>query len=187
MGLATIIDYINKFRDKTTNAVTTVDYAHKETHSGSRYYVQYGVTSLGAMTGDIISLNFTTDDSDKWDHFVFTAAGSSGFRVRLIEAYTGGGASATGTKPILNKCRNHQISKPAKTGAVSYDATLATGGTTLWDEFIPGSTSLVVGSGTSGKRDEIILKQNTKYQLSIYGTATEAALLYIDWYEHTNK
>lgn len=40
-----------------------------------------------------------------------------------------------------------------------------------------------IGSG----RDEIVLKQNTKYQLSLYGTDADPATLMMDWYEHTDK
>ena len=57
----------------------------------------------------------------------------------------------------------------------------------LWDDYIEGSTTGASGDGASANRDEIILKQNTKYQVSIFGTDTEAASIYIDWYEHTNK
>jgi len=195
MSIATITEYLNKLRDISTDAVNTVEYGHHETHSGSRFYVLYSVASLGAMGSpdDMITLTFKTPDTTKWGHFVFTAYGSSGVRVRLIEGPTGGAASATGTLNILNKNRNYNISKKSTftngttASVVNYDATLATGGTTLWDDYIPGSTNGLVGSGTSGKRDELVLLQNTTYQLSAYGTATEPATLYIDWYEHTNR
>lgn len=177
--------------DAATNSATGIDYAHHEAHEGKRFYVQYSVPSLGAMTGDIITLTFTTPNSAEWDHFVFTATGSSGWRVRLIEAPSGGAATPTGALPILNKngnSSNTSLTTDGTTaGQVSYNATLATGGITRWDDYIQGSTTGVSGSGNSGKRDELILKQDTQFQLSIYGTDTEAATLYIDWYEHTNK
>lgn len=180
-------------RDSTTNALNTIAYAHHEAHEGNRFFVQYSVADLGAMTtpNDMITLTFTTPDTAKWGHFIFTATGSSGWLVRLIEAPTGGAATPTGVLLILNKNRNSSkkstVSDGTTAGQVSYDATLATGGTTLWNGYIEGSTSGITGTGFSGKRDEIILKQNTQYQLSIFGTDAEAATLYIDWYEHTNK
>ena len=195
MSIPRLTELLENGIEEDTGAVKIIDHAHHEAHEGSRFYVHYSVASLGAMTSpdDMITLTFKTPDTAKWSHFLFTASGSSGFRARLIEAPTGGAESATGTLTILNENRNYQISKPSAmsngttAGVVNYDATLATGGTTLWDDYIMGSTSGQTGSGTSGTRDENILKQNTTYQLSIYGTATEPASLHIDFYEHTNK
>jgi len=195
MSIPKMTDILNKAIDTSTNALTFVDYDHHETHGGSRFYVHYGVASLGAMTtpDDTITLTFKTPDTAKWGHFIFLAEGSSGMRVRLIEAPTGGAASATGTIDILNKARNYQNTKKSTfsngstAGVVNYDATLATGGVSLWDNYISGATVGRTGSGSSGKRDELVLMKNTTYQLSIYGTATEPATLYIDWYEHTEK
>jgi hypothetical protein len=139
---------------------------------------------------DLISLTWTTPDTLKWEHFSFWAEGTGGWRVRLIEAPTGGAASQTGQVAMLNRNRNSDnvstaIALDSTAGEVSYDATLATGGETLWNHYIPGSNKTVglIGSG----RDEIVLKQNTKYQLSMFGTDTDVATMFIDWYEHTNK
>jgi len=180
--------------DKTTNALTTIGYAHHEAHAGSRFYVQYSVADVGAATTptDMMTLSFTTSDTAKWDHFLFLGTGTSGWRLRLIEAPTAGAATATGTLPIINHQRNSTkvsvTTNIAGTAAVvDYDATLATGGLTLWDDYIAGSTTGQTGNGSSAARDEIILKQNTTYQLSLYGTDNDAGTLYIDWYEHTNK
>ena len=179
--------------DSTTHAITTIGYPHHEAHAGKRFYVQYSVPSLGAMTtpNDMITLDFTTPNTTKWSHFTFLCKGSSGWRVRVIEAPTGGAASPTGQLSILNHNRNSAntsvITDGSTAGQVNYDSTLATGGTTLWDDYIEGSTTGASGDGASANRDELILKQNTKYQVSLYGTDTEAGSIYIDWYEHTNK
>ncbi len=184
--------------DLTTQALNVVDYAHHEIHSGSMYYVVYSVASLGAMSSpdDMITLTFDTPDTTKWGHFQFSAKGTSGWRIRLIEGGTGGGASATGTLPILNKNRNStktstflDVEGSPTAAQVSYDATLVTGGTTLWDEYIEGSSGFFSTGFSSGggDRNEIVLKQNTQYQVSLYGTDTDPATIYISWYEHTNR
>ncbi len=183
-------DYLRM--DASTNSAQTVSYPHHETHAGSRYYLTYSVESLGAMTtpADMITLTWTTPDTTKWEHFTFWAKGTGGWRLRLIEAPSGGAESQTEQLVMLNKNRNSDnvatcIALDSTAGEVSYDATLATGGTSLWDEYIVG------GSKTSGNvgedRDEIVMKQNTKYQLSLYGTDTDPATLHVDWYEHTDK
>jgi hypothetical protein len=170
----------------------TIDYVHHEAHDGKRFYVTYSVASLGAMEtpADMITLTWTTPNTTEWEHFTFWAAGSSGARVRLIEAPTGGAEDQTEQLAVLNHNRNSDnassaIALDSTAGEVSYDATLATGGITLWDEYISGGKQ--VGDTVGSDRDEIVLKQNTKYQLSIYDTGNNVGTLHIDWYEHTNR
>jgi len=179
--------------DPTTWVLAMIDYAHYETHGGSRFFRNYSVASLGAMTTptDMITLTWTTPDTAKWEHFTFYAIGTGGWRTRLIEAPTGGGASPTGKFAMLNHQRNSPkvstcIALDGTAGSISYDATLVTGGTTLWDEYMPGG-SKISGIAVGSDRDEIVLKQNTKYQLSLFGTDTDPATLHLDWYEHTNR
>jgi len=184
-------DRILKF-DATTWAALFMSYPHHEAHQGKRFYRNYSVPSLGALTSpdDTISLTWVTPDTAVWEHFTFYGTGTGGWRLRLIEAPTGGAASPTGKFSLLNHQRNSPnvstaLAIDGTAGQVSYDATLATGGVTLWDDYIPGGSKV---SGTIGSdRDEIILKQNTKYQLSLFGTDTDPATVHIDWYEHTNK
>jgi hypothetical protein len=178
--------------DGATNWSKWIEGPHHEGHDGNRYYCHYSVASLGAMEtpADMITLTWTTANTTKWKHFTFYANGSSGALVRLIEAPTGGAASQTEQLPMLNHDRNSSntsgaIALDSTAGEVSYDATLATGGTTLFSEYISGGKQ--AGDEVGASRDEIILKQNTKYQLSIYDTGNNAGTLHIDWYEHTNR
>jgi hypothetical protein len=178
--------------DSLTHVLATMDYAHKETHGGSRFFRNYSVASLGAMGSpdDMLTLTWTTPDTTKWEHFTFYVIGTGGWLIKLIEGSTGGGASATGVLAMLNHNRNSVtaatcIDLASGAGNVSYDATQLTGGLTLWEEYIPGGNKLAGAIGAD--RDEIILKQNTKYQLSCYGTDTDVCTMHIDWYEHTNK
>lgn len=178
--------------DLITQALIAIPYEHHEIHAGDSFYVAYSVESLGGMAApdDMITLTFTTPDSLAWSHFTFFAIGTGGWRLRFIEAPTGGAASQTEQLPIINRNRNSLktsglIALDATEGEVSYDATLATGGNTLWDEYVAGEPK-VSGFGGSG-RHEMILRQNTKYQLSLYGTDMDPATLIMDWYEHTSR
>lgn len=194
MSVARITELVCLSKDRTTNATNIIDYPHHEIHSGSRFYVRYSVADLGALTtpNDAITLDFTTPDTAKWGHFQFEAVGSGGWQVRLVEAPTGGAVTPTGQLPILNHDRNSlnesTFTDGATAGQVNYDSTLATGGVVLWEDYLPGANTNQNKSGdATGSRDELILKQNTKYQFSIYGTDNLPASLHIDWYEHTNK
>lgn len=179
--------------DPYTESLITVDYAHHEIHDGMHFYVQYSVLDLGAMTtpNDTITLTFTTPNTTRWGNFTFFAKGSAGWRVRLIEAPTGGATGPTEQLTIKNKNRNSAntstMTAPVGGSAntVDYDSTLATGGTTLWDEYLEGSGGPQAGGTSDGSdRNELVLKQNTKYQLSIFGTDANPAVLYMAWYEH---
>lgn len=178
--------------DAVTATLMMLGYAHHERHAGSAYEITYSVASLGDETGDIMTLSFTTPDTTKWLHMVFGAKGTAGWRVRFIEAPTGGAETPAGSLDVYNVNRNSSntsgiLDLASAAGKVSYGATLATGGNTLWDEYIEGSTVGLGGSGSVGDRNEVILKQNTTYQLSLYGTDTNPGTLTMDWYEHTNR
>jgi len=180
--------------DLITWCLVTIGYVHHETHAGNRYFCLYSVASLGAMAtpDDTITLTWTTPNTTEWEHFTFMAKGTAGWRIRLIEAPSGGAANQTGEFTMRNRNRNSAntascIALDAGVGDVSYDATLATGGITLWDEYLEGTGGPQSGGSGSGAREEIVLKQNTKYQLSLYGTDTDPATIGIDFYEHTNK
>lgn len=191
-GLISAVNRKTAWLDRATQALISVLQPHHETHEGRHYYVIYSVASLGAMAApdDMITLTFTTPNTTRWSHFTFLANGTGGWRLRLIEDPTGGAESQTEQLPVWNRNRNSSnvsdiIALDSTPGEVSYDATLATGGNSLWDEIIAGGAKWagLVGNG----RDEIVLKQNTKYQLSLYGADADPATLYMDWYEHTDK
>lgn len=178
--------------DALSQALVTIGHAHQEQHAGNAFFVRYSVADLGAMTtpDDMITLTFTTPNTSDRIHFTFTALGTSGWRVRFIEGPSGGATSPTGSLTVTNHERNSLTTSVVKDVAgspaankVSYDASLATGGTTLWDDYITGATIGIAGNGVSAQRDELILKANTTYQLSLYGTDNTAGTLYMNWYE----
>lgn len=181
--------------DASTSSMQMVDYAHHEIHGGNHFFVVYSVASLGAMSSpdDMITLSFTTPNTTKWGHFTFEVKGTAGWRIRMIEdSTTGGTTGATGVLPILNSNRNSTTTSgmisdgtTGVAGNVGYDASLALGGTTLIDEYIEGAGIGFSSAAKTGSRDEIILKQNTNYQVSVYGTDTNPATLHLAWYEHT--
>lgn len=179
--------------DDTTLSVITLDYSHHEKHHGEDFFVLYSVASLGDLTtpDDTATLTFTTPDTTRWGHFIFRVSGTGGWRVRLIEAPTGGGATPTGSLDILNSNRNSStvstfldVAGTPAVGKVSYDATLATGGITLWDEYIAGDK---FRSGATSHEEEFILLQDTTYQVSVYGIDTDPCTIRLGWYEHTNS
>ena len=182
--------------DRATEAVLSISHAHHEIHHGEDFFVLYSIASLGAATSpdDMATLTFTTPDTTRWGHFVFRVTGSGGWRIRLIEGSTGGGATPTGSLDILNSNRNSStastfldVAGSPAVAKVSYDATLLTGGLTIWDEYLAGSSGPLTGGEAGGHTEEIILKQDTTYQLSVFGVDTDPMSMRIGWYEHTDR
>lgn len=192
-AISKIQDLVGRLFDAEAAAQRVIDTVHENIHEAKGFFVSYSVPSLGAMTSpnDMITLTFTTPDTTKWPHLQFEAKGTAGWRVRLIEAPTGGGETQTEQLEIFNNNRNSVdvsglIALDDTPGEVSYDATLVTGGKILFDEYIQGPGGPFASASSLGSRDEIMLKQNTKYQLSLFGTDTDPATLKMLWYEHTN-
>lgn len=173
-----------------TPASVVIDNAHQHVHAGKHFFATYSVADIGAATtpNDTMTLSFVTDDEKV--HFVWAALCSSGARVRFIRGKTGGGIDPTGTIPIFNSDENSSYTSSIKevsdttADVISYDATLFTGGTTLIDQYI-GVNGLgnSFSGGTSRGDEEIILKKNTAYQLSIFETDNVPCTLQLSWYE----
>jgi hypothetical protein len=184
--------------DASTEALETIEYTHHEIHGGSHYTATYGVADIGAATtpDDAITLTFTTPNTTKWAHMLILFECVGGALCRLREGGSGGG-SPTGAITCFNNNRNSSntsgllsIAGTPVAGEISYDAGLDTGGNLLIDEYISGATTnqgRAGGGAEAGARHEWVLKQNTRYQLSIVSTANVAASLIIHWYEHTDK
>jgi len=182
--------------DASSSALMAIDFPHHEIHEGDHYFVIYSVADLGAATtpNDMMTLSWTTPNTTTWMHFAFEAHGTAGWRVRLIEnSTTGGTTGATGRVAALNSNRNSANTSTiisdgdsGVAGYVGYDATLALGGTTLVDGYIEGGAGPFASGTQVGVREEIVLKQNTNYQLSLFGTDNNPGSLYMSWYEHAD-
>jgi hypothetical protein len=173
-----------------------ISYEHHEIHSGSHYTAMWGVANIGGATSpnDAITLTFTTPNTTKWSHMLVVFNGVGGTLCRIREGGSGG-ASPTGTVTCFNNNRNSSntsglLDLSSVAGKISYDATLDTGGSLIVDEYISGATTnqnKAGGGAESGGRYEWVLKQNTRYQISMVSTASVAASIILHWYEHTDS
>lgn len=172
--------------DKSTRAMSMIDYPHHEIHSGDHYFLGYVVPSLGAMTtpDDMIQIHFTTPNTTKWLHMLFQFDVGGATLYTITEAPTGGLANPTGIITAINNNRNS--TKTTGVSSFSYDGTAATGGTVLLTGYVGTGTGPFSASGSSRSDTELVLKQNTIYAVSLYSTATNYAGIYLEWYEHTD-
>ena len=168
--------------DKTTLAVTTIDYEHHEIHEGKHFKGGYGVSDDSLQTDDIVSILFTTSDTNIWAHWSLTATATGYAKIELYEnpTITASGTSVT----IWNRNRN---SSNSPTVILSHSPTTSGSGTKMVTKMIGGTGfKTTIGDEHRG-HSEFILKQNEQYM--VVGTAlADNVSIQIggDWYEHRN-
>ena len=112
--------------DASTHATTTIDYAHHEVHSGSKFYVE-GYATLGVAATLFVKL--VTSNSLAWPHFLWEM-GSSGILTTTLDEDATGGMAGGLVKTINANNRNKYCWTGMHTGGndeatVMTDATAA--------------------------------------------------------------
>ena len=169
--------------DSTTESLKMITSPHHEIHEGDRYVVQEGIVLNGASKEYLI----TTPDTTKWAHLTIDVEGGQDTSISLVEdsARTGGTAMAA-----INRQRN---APPPAGVTVTHTPGGAAGAPTTMFTCQFGIPTVGGGKGGGGGtqqgRSEFVLKQNTKYLLTV--TALSAndnnICVSIDWYEHQNS
>lgn len=165
--------------DKVTNSLMIVDYEHHEIHSGDHYFYSDSV-ELGSAATQVYM--FTTPNTTKWCHFIFSATGSAITQIQLYE-----GADRTGTtlQTVFNNNRNSLNTAGMTVHKGTSGGT--TDGTLIFQMKSGSSAGASRSPSVSERGNEVILKQNTKYILIITsGTASNLTNLQLEWYEHTS-
>ena len=167
--------------DQTTDASSIVDYEHKEVHTGDAFYVT-GSAEIDAT--QLISHRFTTPNTAEWMHFYFVVEAQGSVTVQIIEGISNLIESSTG---IYNRNRNYSDALATMTHEV-YNNTAGTGGTVIWAWTSGGAIGATARSpGVTRQSGEIVLKQNTKYEVKITSNVNDNTITaYVTWYEHTN-
>jgi hypothetical protein len=180
--------------DKSTDALTTIDYEHHELHQGSMFTCHYIQTVSDIADRSVIA--FTTP-AVKEIHMVVRAASTAASNLIILEGATALLPSAVDLT-IYNRDRNSSkaselTSIDATAGKASYYTlttdTGITGGTELYNEYIgAGKTGQAVG-GSSRGANEWILKKSTVYDIELKAIDANDNVqnLELVWYEHTPK
>lgn len=169
--------------DSTTGALKTVTYPHAEIHSGSAFLVSDKVVK---NDGETVVYLITVADTAAWPHFEYFISGQFDTEVDFYE-----GADRVGTNLQTSWNRNRNSANSA--GMTIHEA--ISGGTTDGTLMIAEQFGIDTGAfglgGTGGEgqtRNELILKQNTKYLLRVTSrTASNDLTVKFLWYEHTNE
>ena len=169
-------------KDTTTGATATIDYAHKEIHSGSHFF--YSDYDSDVDTASPKYYRITTPNTTKWAHMIFTFYSEGVGTWQLFENPTVNAAGTTAT--VFNNNRN---SATAATVVIAYDATSTSDGTLLKTWRTGSGTNAPSRVGTESRNDtEIILDQDQDYFLKFTPDADNAKTkVELEWYEHTNS
>lgn len=164
--------------DELSNVPIGIDYNHHEIHKGQHYFYSGFITLGNAATGNFTLL------STKDVHFVFSIFSDiAGFTFATYENVT---ANNDGT--LIDIRNNNRDLNIASSSVLRYNPTnVSTAGATLLRSNRLGAggnpSSRVAGSVT--RADEVILKADIKYLLTITNLSTDNNYLNIgmSWYE----
>jgi len=172
------MSYFPNKKDGTTGVDIVIDYAHHEVHDGSSFYY-HDVISLG--NGAAQNYLITTPNTTKWGHFGLEIDFNDG--AGTIELFEDSDRTGTTAQTVFNRHRNS-----ATTATITVHKGKS-GGTTdgtriIWKRHGAGKTT----GGGSETAEECVLKQNSKYLLTVTNatTSTNNISVILRWYEHTN-
>ena len=170
--------------DNVTDVINVMQYSHHEIHSGKHWHVEDSSANLGAETGDLITIQFTTPAASVGlVHAIFEGFCGAAYTFDLREAQSGGGAGG-GALTAYNHRRDSSNSHGM---TFLKDNGVGTGGTVLFTKYYGAG----VGSGTHGgvqlDNNEWVLKAATLYQVRVYSANANAAYVSMDFYLHADK
>jgi len=169
--------------DKTTRALSTIDYAHHEAHEGDGYFAIYSAVKNDTATIEVYVL---TPNTTKWAHMLIAVECSLAGTAQLWEGTTKTYVSGNQIVPF-DRNRNS-----AKTSGLTICHTPdgSETGTASMTQYVGATASggrVAVGGATGSEREEFILKQNTAYLIRGTSRADGNAIsIALSWYEHTN-
>ncbi len=169
--------------DELLKALVVIPSSHSHIHDGHRFFYSELITLASAGTRDIL---IATPDTTKWAHFTeLSIAGNKETNVKVYEDTT---TSADGTG--LTEINRNRNSGTVNTTVLTHTPTVSDVGTLIFEvqfgEATGPASSRAGGAGAT--RQEVILKQNTKYLIRITSAANDNDISnFFDWYEHTSE
>ncbi|MCK5017429.1 MAG: hypothetical protein KAS32_10215, partial [Candidatus Peribacteraceae bacterium] len=169
--------------DDWTNAQIGIDFPHHEVHEENHYYIE-GWVELD--TDDTLFVKLVTPDTVVWSHFKWDIGGTGITITTFDEVATGGMTGGSGVTPLNNDRNSSNTSGMVLTsGVTNADSYTTRIGNTKFGTAT--SPQRAIG-GSSGREDEIILKQNTTYLRTFISESDNNYVSFkAFWYEHTNK
>lgn len=164
--------------DQTTDGRSSVEYEHKQAHSGDAWWVSYNAST---NSGSTLDRYIITPNTTRWAHLFWVTESQGLMTIALYEGASGTYNAAT----AYNRNRNNA---QANTTIIGVPSGAVTAGTLIWT-WTSGTTGPGPARSPSVPRQsgEIVLKQNTTYLLRCTsGVNSNMISSYISWYEQTN-
>lgn len=167
--------------DLTHRALLTNDPAHAHIHEG-KHFVCMDIQNVSSTT---MQWMVTTPDTTEWAHMEFPFICTGEFKVVLTRP-----ANRTGTNLLTNINRNENSSITSEilihrgVSGGSTDGTVVPLGLRMGTTG-QGNKSLI--GGNSRGENELMLKRNTKYIITVTTFANVWVTAVFDWYDHINE
>jgi hypothetical protein len=184
--------------DASTNSLQNISYEHHEIHSGSSFTVFNQDDSVASAAG--LSLSFKTPGTAKLIHLVVEVMSSGESLTTFLETVS---STADGDGEVAVVPVNRQRDSGGATTLLEDTTTgsFDTVGVTKYPEAVPigdhptgtAIDCITAGSGNKGGgaargQAEFVLKRATVYGIVMLSkAASNAMILKLDWYEHTDK
>jgi len=162
----------------TEDALSTIDWVHREIHEGNTYQV---TTYTGSVANnDSWSLMISLTGTAKNAHTVWEFAAGGDAEVRFYENVTG---SSYGTQ-IVSHNMDH-VSHNVSEVQVFMNPTITVYNTIVFNVLLPGGSGGTAGGGTFRQGTEHILASGQRYLLQVFNRAGTAKPMSIgvQWYE----
>ena len=169
--------------DKSTRALTTIEYEHHEIHGGSHYFVE-DVADI--PINNVFDVQFTTPDTQKWGHFTFELNCEAETEWMIYEGVTVVTPGTDTVTPINNNRISTDASVMSIVSIFNTSIGHANADTVTTDalEVAHGIVGANRNGGLIERNKEIMLKQNTIYAMRAIANAAGYTNFLMSWYEH---
>jgi hypothetical protein len=181
--MASAVEYLNQFQENLTKYVGTIDSDHAYIHDGIAFTAIHVASGISAA----YDICFKTPNaaSGKFVHWrpigITTSADYCAFQLTEGETYTGG----TAIVPInRNRALSALDGYATKMQAFVYNATCTPGGTVIQAGGV-GTSGIATakGGGGSSADQELVLKADTIYCLTLTPDGATDVTVELFWYE----
>lgn len=173
--------------DPSTHGLLVMQYDHHEIHEGEHYFMD---EVFDLAINNVADIRVTTPNTTKWAHMLINFDTEVEYEYYLYEGVT---ITVAGTAYVpRNSNRNSgnasglAIDYITNASVANANADTGVGAATALYHDLIGSGSKLAGSA-GAERAEIILKQNTIYDMRLIANAAGYINAHMAWYEHTAK
>ncbi|MFA9409578.1 MAG: hypothetical protein ACERKJ_12200 [Candidatus Dadabacteria bacterium] len=174
--------------DRSTNALSILDYAHHEIHDGNSWHIYDTSADMSAQVENALEIQFTTPAASVGlVHAIFGGYVGAAWLFDLREGQTAGGANGAAIVTEVNRRRGSGDGVASHGMTFLKDSEVGTGGTVLMSKNYGSGSGPFAEGGTAREINEWVLAAATIYQVRALSDNAVAGNLYMDFYLHVDK